>query len=391
MQKRVLGILFAVLFIVMLGFSVLFPVEPYYIKTFGATSATMGWLMATYSLAQFIFSPIWGRLSDRVGRKPVMMVGLGGYAIAMVLFGLADSLPGLFFARGLAGVLSSATLPTAMAVIADTTGESERAKGMGILGAAFGLGVIFGPFIGGVLGDIQINLPFFFAAGLSALTLILVAAVLPESLKRGTGGEAPGPSPGRWAALNRRTVPLYLVAFLVTFSLAGLEATFAFLADQRLGLTSRSVGYVFAVMGMTGALVQGGLVGRLRPLLGEDRMILAGLLVSGVGMGGIAVAGSPVQATIALSIFAAGHGLIRPANASLISQRAGVGHGLAIGLLDSMDSLGRVLGPITGGILFTISDYLPFAAGAAVNLSVLLLLLTLTRFGLQSTPGRTGK
>lgn len=370
MQRRVLAILFGVLFIVMMGFSVLFPVEAYYIQTFGATARTMGWLMASFSLAQFVFSPIWGRLSDRVGRKPVMMLGLAGYAVAMTLFGLADSIPGLFAARTLAGILSSATLPTAMAVIADTTSSDDRARGMGILGAAFGLGVIFGPFIGGVLGSVHITYPFFLASGLSLLTLFLVAVVLPESLppeqRRAPRTAARG---SRWTALHRFTAPLYALAFVVTFSLAGLETSFPFLADQRLGLTQRTVGYMYAVMGLVGATVQGGLVGRLKRLLGEERMIVAGLVVSALGMAGIAVAGSPVAATAGLSIFAAGHGLIRPANASLITQRAGVGHGLAIGVLDAMDSLGRTLGPVTGGLLYSYRDSLPFLSGATLNLA----------------------
>ena len=381
MQRRILGILFAVLFIVMLGFSILFPVEPYYARTFGATAGTMGWLMASYSLAQFIFSPIWGRLSDRVGRKPVMLLGLAGYALSMTLMGFATSLTGLFVARALAGVLSSATLPTAMAVIADSTSESERAKGMGILGAAFGLGVIFGPFIGGTLGARQINLPFFISAGLAAFTFLLVLAILPESHRAGARSDRPAGS--RWAAFNRETVGLYLMALVVTFSLAGLETSFPFLANDRLGLTAQSVGYVYAVMGLVAAVVQGGLVGRLKKLLGEERMIPAGLIVSAVGMAGIALATTPVMATVAISLFGAGHGLIRPANASLISQRAKVGHGLAIGLLDSMDSLGRILGPVAGGALYALGGSLPFVSGAAMNVlalgSFLLLLPTVLR------------
>lgn len=371
MQRRILAILFAVLFIVMLGFSVLFPVEPYYVQTFGATAKTMGWLMASYSLAQFLFSPLWGRLSDRVGRKPVMMVGLAGYATAMTLFGLAQSIPGLFGARILAGLLSSATLPTAMAVIADSTGEEERAKGMGILGAAFGLGVIFGPFLGGLLGSYSLKLPFFVAAGLAGFTLLLVALILPESLHlRKEQAETPH-LVSRWAAMGRETVGLYLLAFVVTFSLAGLETSFPFLADHRLGLTERSVGYVYAVMGVAAVIVQGGLVGRLKRLIGEERMILLGLLITAAGMGGIALAGTPVAATAAISLFGVGHGLIRPANASLITQRAKVGHGLAIGLLDSMDSLGRILGPVTGGLLYHYQDSLPFVSGMALNLAAL--------------------
>jgi len=378
MQKRILGILFAVLFTVMLGFSILFPVEPYYVKTFGASAQTMGWLMASYSLGQFIFSPIWGRLSDRVGRKPVMMLGLAGYALSMTLMGLATSVTGLFVARSLAGILGAATLPTAMAVIADSTSEEERAKGMGILGAAFGLGVIFGPFLGGVLGAVKITLPFFVSASLAVLTLLFVAAVLPESLRHRTPTPEKGAKGGtRWAAMNGQTVGLYAIAFVVTFSLAGLETSFPFLANDRLGLNERNVGYVYAIMGFVAAMVQGGVVGRLKKILGEERMILAGLLTSAAGMALIAIAATPVVATIAISIFGAGHGLIRPANASLITRRAKVGHGLAIGLLDSMDSLGRILGPIAGGILFHYRDALPFASGASLNLLAFLLFLTL--------------
>jgi MFS transporter, DHA1 family, multidrug resistance protein len=386
-QRRILGILFAVLFIVMLGFSILFPVEPYYARTFGATSRTMGWLMASYSLAQFVFSPIWGRLSDRVGRKPIMMLGLAGYAISMTLMGMAQGLSGLFLARILAGVLSSATLPTAMAVIADSTSPEERAKGMGILGAAFGLGVIFGPFLGGVLGHVRITLPFFVSAGLALLTLGFVATALPESLHlRGKeAGERPGGS--RWAAFNRETVGLYLMALVVTFSLAGLETSFPFLAADRLGLGERSVGYVYAVMGFVAALVQGGLVGRLKKLIGEERMIPAGLFVSALGMAGIALSHTPLMATIALSLFGAGNGLIRPANASLISQRAKVGHGLAIGLLDSMDSMGRILGPIAGGALYLMKDSLPFVSGATLNVLALVSFLVLIPTALRTRAG----
>mgnify|MGYP001048788734 CR=1 FL=1 len=352
----------------MVGFAVLFPVEPYYIRHFGATSRTMGWLIATFSIAQFLFSPLWGTLSDRVGRKPIMMIGLAGNAVGMVLFGLAQTVPLLFVARSITGVLSAATLPTAMAMIADSTTKEERAKGMGVLGAAFGLGAIFGPVLGGVLGSYWIQLPYFAAAGLSLVTLALVWTILPETLPK--GGSDAGASrrlSQRLQAWNPSTMPLYLLALLVTFSLAALETAFPFLAADRFGLTERSVGYVYAVMGVVGALVQGGLVGRVKEWIGEERMILAGLLVSALGMAVIAGSKTALIATAGISVYAAGHGLIRPANSSLVSQRAGVGHGLAIGMLDSMDSLGRVLGPVAGGLLYYTRGDLPFTLGAIVN------------------------
>lgn len=365
MQRKVLGLLFAVLFLVMTGFSILFPVEPYYVQTFGATSATMGWLMASFSLAQFVFSPLWGRLSDRIGRKPVMMVGLAGYGISMVLFALGRTVPHLFIARTLAGILSSATLPTAMAVIADTTTQEERAKGMGLLGAAFGLGAIFGPFIGGVLGDIAIRLPFFTTATLSFVTLLFVWRMLPETLQsEHRASERVRIS--RLEAFQPDTVWLYAVAFLATFSLAGLETAFPFLAYDHLGATTRSVGYIFAVMGIAGSVVQGGLIGPIRKLIGEERMIPAGLLVSAAALILIAMSGSAVAGTAALALFAVGHGLIRPANVSLITQRTKVGQGLAIGMYDSMDALGRVLGPVAGGTLYVLHGSLPFLTSAGI-------------------------
>lgn len=375
MQRKILGLLFAVLFLVMIGFSILFPVEPYYIQMFGATSATMGWLMASYSLAQFLFSPLWGRLSDRVGRKPVMMIGLAGYGVSMALFALAQSIPHLFFARSLAGILSSATLPTAMAVISDTTSEDERAKGMGLLGAAFGLGAIFGPFVGGVLGDVAIRLPFFVTAALSLATFLFVGWMLPESLRPEKRVAALN-HVSRIKAFQPDTSWLYTIAFLTTFSLAGLETAFPFLAYDRLGSTTRSVGYIFAVMGIAGSIVQGGLVGPIRKRIGEERMIPAGLLISAIALVWIALAPNAVAGAAALSLFAAGHGLIRPANVSLITQRTKVGQGLAIGVYDSMDALGRVLGPIAGGTLYMLRDSLPFLGGAAVTGLACLLFIT---------------
>lgn len=372
MDRRLLGLLFVVLFLVMVGFSILFPVEPYYIQAFGATSATMGWLLASFSLGQFVLSPVWGRLSDRAGRKPVMMIGLAGYGLSMALFALAQSIPQLFLARSLSGILSAATLPTAMAVIADTTSQADRAKGMGLLGAAFGLGAIFGPFVGGVLGDVAIRLPFFVTSGVSLVALLFVWRMLPETLKPEQREVVPE-RVSRRKAFQADTSWLYAVAFLATVSLAGLETAFPFFAFDRLGATTRLVGYVFAVMGLAGVIVQGGLVGPIKERIGEERMIPLGLLLSAAALIAMALSRDIVTGAAALAVYAAGHGLIRPANASLITQRTRVGQGLAIGVYDSMDALGRVLGPIVGGSLYLSGQSLPFVTAAAVNLAACIL------------------
>ncbi|MFZ5825688.1 MAG: MFS transporter [Bacillota bacterium] len=369
MNRKVLGLLFVTLFIVMLGFSILFPIEAYYIKSFGADERSMGIIITLYSLMQFIFSPLWGRLSDRVGRKPVMMIGLAGYAVSMALFGAATQLWHLFAARALAGVLSSATLPTAMAVIADSTDEQNRTRGMGFLGAAFGLGVIFGPVLGGILGVRALWLPYFVTAGLAAVNLLFVLLLLPESLPPEKRQRREAQPKSRWAAFDRAIGALYFLSFIVSFSLAGLEATFGFLAANRLRLEPNEVAYIFVLMGITGAVVQGGLIGRLKRRFGEVTLMQSGLLISALGFAIVAVAQQPWSAAVGLSVFAGGNGLIRPSNASLISRKARVGQGLAIGLLDSFDSMGRILGPIAGGLLFYVADYLPFALGAALTLA----------------------
>ncbi len=378
MNKRVLGLLFITLFLVMMGFSILFPVEAYYIESFGASSRAMGVLVTLYSLGQFVFSPVWGRLSDRIGRKPVLMLGIAGYAISMALFGAGTQLWHLFAARILAGSLSSATLPTAMAMIADSTDEQSRAKGMGFLGAAFGLGVIFGPAIGGVLSHRSLGLPYFVTAGLALVNLLFVFTSLPETLppeKRG----ARAAEGSRWAAFTRDLSALYFISFIVSFSLAGLETTFGFLAAHRLKLQPAQVSYLFVVMGIAGVIVQGGLIGPLKRRFGEARLIPVGLLISAAGYAWTAVAATPVGAALALAVFAAGNGLVRPSNVSLITRRATVGHGLAIGLLDSFDSMGRILGPLTGGLLYAVGQSLPFSVGAMLTLTAALLFIGVYR------------
>ena len=369
MNKRILGVLFLTLLVVMLGFSILFPIEAFYIKSFNATSLSMGALIMLYSLMQFIFSPFWGRLSDRIGRKPVLLIGLCGYALSMVAMGMATELWHLFAARGFGGILSSATLPTAMAVIADSTDEEHRTRGMGILGAAFGLGVIIGPAVGGLLGRNHLWLPYFVTAGLAAAIMVFVLVALPESLPPARRGAHAGRRKSRWAAFHRAISALYFISFIVSFTLAGLEATFGFLAADRYGLGPDKVGLMFVVMGLASAGIQGGAIGPLQRRFGDTRLIQAGLVVSAIGFTAIALAATPLLATIAIAVFAAGNGLIRPANVSLISKRAQVGHGLAIGLLDSFDSMGRIAGPLVGGLLYRFYDYLPYALGAVLTLA----------------------
>ncbi len=179
-QKGALPILFVVMFLVMIGFGIIIPVLPFYAEQIGASPTELGWLMAVYSLMQLISAPMWGRISDRIGRKPVLMIGIAGLTLSFFLQALSTKLWMLFAARILGGLLSSANMPTAMAYVADITTEDNRGKGMGVIGAATGLGFVFGPAIGGVFSKISLNTPFYLAGGFSFITLILVLLILKE-------------------------------------------------------------------------------------------------------------------------------------------------------------------------------------------------------------------
>lgn len=365
-QRRALLLLFGVLLLIMLGFSVLFPVEPYYVRGFGADARTMGVIVGIYSTMQFIFAPLWGRLSDRIGRRPVLMVGLLGYVVSQTFFGLASSLWMLFAARTMAGVLSAAAMPTAMAYIADITPPDDRAKGMGLVGAAFGLGVIIGPAVGGTLGGVWLPLPFLVSAGLAGLALLFVGLWLPESLPPDARRTTHEPWGARWVALAGDMAVLYAITFVLSVGMAGVEVTFGFFAADRLGLQPSQTGGLFVAMGVVAVIVQAGLVGKLQRMIGEGRMMVVGLALSVVGMVGVMVSTTPLVATMAICVLAMGMGLARPSNSALISRRAVGGQGTVIGLMDSIDSLGRIAGPLVGGSLYRQGVTLPYLIGAAL-------------------------
>lgn len=368
-RRRATLLLFFVLLLIMMGFSILFPVKAYYMETFGADAFIMGLISTVYSLMQFIFAPLWGRLSDRVGRRPVLMAGLLGFVVSQTLFGLATRIWMLFAARTVGGILTAAAMPTAMAYIADITPPEDRAKGMGLLGAAFGLGVIVGPGVGGVLGNYSLGLPFFVSAGIAFLAFLCVAAFLPESLPPETRqAKHEEPTGSRWAAFTGEMASLYLITLALSLGMVGIEATFSFFAAERLELELNETSWIFVVMGIVATLVQGFVVGPVQKALGEPRMMLVGLLVGAVGMAAVITTTNPVLVTIAICVLSVGTSLARPANSALISKQAKVGQGIAIGLMDSFDSLGRIVGPTAAGYIFRISPALPYLSGAILFL-----------------------
>ncbi|MGG1572774.1 MFS transporter [Fictibacillus sp. NRS-1165] len=372
-NKKALPILFLVMFLVMVGFGIIIPVLPFFAEKVGATPAQLGLLMAVYSLMQLLFAPIWGRVSDRIGRKPVMLIGIAGLAISFFLMAVSSQLWMLFAARIIGGLLSSANMPTTMAYVADITTPENRGKGMGIIGAAVGLGFIFGPAIGGVFSKTSLNTPFLLAGASSIITFFLVLFVLKESLPKQLRSNGPAESGSRWRAFTGAVSILFVLQLFISLSLSGLEATFAYFAAKKAGLDTNHLGYIFMIMGFAGALVQGGLVGRLTKKFGEGKVIQGGIVISAVGFGLILLVHNFTTAAIFLSIFGIGNGVIRPSVSALLTKTSTSGHGSVTGLLSSFDSLGRIIGPPLGGWLFSLAAGLPYISG--IILSVIALVL----------------
>ncbi|SFF17053.1 Multidrug resistance protein [Bacillus sp. OV194] len=372
-NKKALPILFLVMFLVMVGFGIIIPVLPFFAEKVGANPAQLGLLMAVYSLMQLLFAPIWGRVSDRIGRKPVMLIGIAGLSISFFLMAVSSQLWMLFAARIIGGLLSSANMPTTMAYVADITTPENRGKGMGIIGAAVGLGFIFGPAIGGVFSKTSLNTPFYLAGISSIITFFLVLFVLKESLPKELRTNGPSEPGSRWKAFTGAVSILFVLQLFISLSLSGLEATFAYFAAKKAGLDTNHLGYIFMIMGFAGALVQGGLVGRLTKKFGEGKVIQAGIVISAVGFGLILLVHNFTTAAIYLSIFGIGNGVIRPSVSALLTKTSTSGHGSVTGLLSSFDSLGRIIGPPLGGWLFSVAAGLPYISG--IILSVIALVL----------------
>lgn len=366
-KKKSLPILFAVMFLVMVGFGIIIPVLPFYAENVGATPTQLGLLMAVYSLMQLLFSPLWGRISDKIGRKPVIMIGILGLALSFFLMGSATSLTMLFLARIIGGFLSSANMPTVMAYVADITTDEDRGKGMGIVGAAVGLGFVFGPAIGGVFSKSSLSLPFYIAGISSLLTFFIVWLFLKESLDKSQENAERTRRLTLLQSLTPRMTNMLILQLFISLSLSGLEATFAYYGAKKAGLDTVGLGYIFMIMGLGGALVQGGLVGPLTKKFGEGPIIQMGIIVSAIGFALILFVDSFTTAAIFLTVFGIGNGVIRPSVSSLLTKTSKSGHGSTTGLLSSVDSLGRIIGPPLGGALYSVAIHLPYISGILLS------------------------
>lgn len=372
--RRALTTLFVIVFTDLVGFGIVIPLLPLYAERYHPAPWVFGLLMASFSAMQFVFAPLLGRLSDRVGRRPVLLISLTGSLTGYLLFAAANSLLLLFASRMIAGI-AGANIATAQAVIADVTEPSERARGMGLIGAAFGLGFIGGPALAGTLVGFGPAAPGIGAAACSLLALVMAFFLLPESLPlelRGKGaGRAWGLGRLRVLWQRRETTPLLGIGFLIVTAMAMFEVTFAQFLHARLDLSSSRVAFLFVYIGVLAAFVQGGVVGRLSRRIGETRLLLAGLLLSAAGLvllGGTARS-LPVTLVV-LPIVALGQGFSLPSLSSLVSRSAGAGEqGEVLGAYQGISSLARVVGPFAGEIaLGNVSVAAPPLGAAAIAL-----------------------
>jgi DHA1 family multidrug resistance protein-like MFS transporter len=375
MTKHLL-VLFFCLFLVMIGFGITLPVFAFYAERLAAAGGAsqreaavhVGLLTGIYALMQFLFAPLWGRWSDRIGRKPLVLIGIAGFAIAQALFGLANSLWLFYGARIIGGIFSSAMFPAATAYVADVTTEDVRSRGMAWEGTAVSLGVVFGPAFGGLLArsDLQLRMgsdrliipafsvPFFAAALLALLTLPVVIRWLPESMPSTSSFKPEKQSTKTWRDLAIQLWPLLALALVVQFGLAMFEATFALHAKEMLGYGPAGVGAVFMVCGSVMAVFQGGAVGYLAPRMSAGHQITMGFVLVGIDLAVLLFARSTPLVLTIVGLLALGMALIAPNLTALTSKGQKQQTGAALGLGNAANSLGQAAGAALGGLLFAL-------------------------------------
>ena len=398
-----LFVLLACLFVVMIGLGITMPVLPFYVERLalseGATRQSVvinvGLLTGVYALMQLIFAPLWGRWSDRIGRRPLILIGIAGYVVAQILFGLATSLWLLYAARILGGVLSSATLPVSAAYVADMTTEKGRSRGMAWLGTAVSLGVVVGVALGGLLSrrDLHSNwsvghfkadsfsIPFFAASLLGLLTLLAAMRWLPESMPKTSAPDtnlAQGTSDiaeTEWRTLVKTLSPLLALTLAGQFALTIFEGTFALFAQAKFAFGPAKVGYVFVVCGLVMTVFQAGAVGFLAGRISEIYQIGAGFGLMGTGIALLATARTTFFVFAFVALLALGMAFIAPNVAALISKRGGEQQaGVSLGIQNAANSLGQAGGPLLGGVLFIWQINAPYLFSGAVLLALALVI-----------------
>jgi MFS family permease len=378
--------IFLVVFIDLLGVGIVLPLLPFYVKLIEESSPAwmannhaliVGALTASYSLFQFLFAPILGGLSDRYGRRPVLLLSMVGAGLSYLLFGFADSfasfgavavLAVLFISRIVAGI-TGGSISAAQAYIADITTPENRAKGLGMLGAAFGLGFMLGPAIGGLLSNVSLSAPAFASAALVLATVVFGYFKLPESLQASERTETMpqlNPFARLQKVINIDVIrPLLLGVLLLNFAFAGLQSNFAVFANERFGYGPTQIAFVFAFIGLMAVIMQGFLIRKLVPRFGEARLAVTGMVFMAAGFLLVALVPQAWMLYPALGVLSIGSGMATPSLTSLISRRVSPREqGAVLGGTQALTSLTLIIGPLVAGLIFdTVGQAAPYIAG----------------------------
>ncbi len=375
-----LGIVVLIVLIDLLGFSVVMPLLAPFAEQYGFREWQIGLLFSAYPLCQLIAGPILGRMSDRYGRRPILILSQAGTALSFLILGLSHNFTVMLLARMLDGA-SGGNILVAQAYVADVTTPENRSRGMGLIGMAFGLGFVLGPLLGGVLvglpvaGDWRLRLPFLVAAGFSTLAWFLVLTRLPESRSVGTRDREAARVLSWRGLADTMTLPgigqLVLLGFLTVLAFAALEGTLSLYLLRRMDWDARSAAFVFAGLGLLSALVQGGLIRRLVPRFGEPRLIGAGIAIVALGFAGLALASGALELAGAMVLVGVGQGLVGPSVSGLLSRITPASEqGAVFGTLSSAQTLARMISYSTANLLLgRVSTAAPYWFGFAVYLA----------------------
>ncbi|KAA9028556.1 MFS transporter [Niallia endozanthoxylica] len=379
-KKLALYILMFNMFITFSAIGLILPVMPSYLKTYGAAGQALGFIIAIVASAQFIFSPVAGNLSDRHGRKNLIIFGLVVSGLSQIAFGLSDELWMLYLCRFFTGVGAAFIVPPVMAYAADITSEEERGKAMGWIGAAISLGFMIGPGIGGFLSNISIYFPFYFAGFASIMAGILSLIFLP-AIKPVMKDQSKGENIFQQMARSFKTsyFVLLVVVFVFSFGISNFQSTLTMYLTYKFNYTPNDIAIVMTVGGFVGVIVQGFALNKLFKMFGEMRIILFGLLVAAISLYGMLYVNSFYIILFVATLFSTATTLIRPAVNTLISKTAGNEQGFAAGMNNSYMSLGNMIGPALAGTLFDWHQNIPFTFGTIILLGCFFLTFVWTK------------
>ncbi|UMZ72796.1 Tetracycline resistance protein, class B [Natranaerofaba carboxydovora] len=370
MKQKNMIILFISLVVVMMGYGIAMPVLPFYIESMGGRGIHFGLLIASYGVMQLLFAPVWGNLSDKYGRKPMLLVGMMGLGLAMALFALATELWMLYAAQVMSGGLSAAMLPAAQAYAGDSTTKEDRGGAMGRIGGAIGLGVILGPGVGGLLAARSLATPFFMASCFSVLTFLIILIGLPESLSKENRSETTEIKFMQVRGLcNALFTPIgfgLIVAFIAILGQTIFSSVYGLYALARFDYGPEQVGTILMGMSVMYAISQGLVVGPLTKRFGEEKIIALALIGTSLGFGLILASVTFVTIFLAMICFILFNSLLKPSAIAFVSKNTVDNQGKAMGITESYMAIGRILGPLWGGMLFDINIFFPFLSGMVV-------------------------